>query len=229
MTEFARKGSQRWLQVAVEKSPAVLGEPISAALNLGEHGTIEWLSPLRSTKFVEYQDESTFDLLELELPNRPLRDFWPQRGPRWDGVARTSNGDILLVEAKAHIPELVSPRSKATEPAKGRIAQSVRDVQQALSPKSVGHVDWTGTFYQYANRIAHLHFLRQDNGVRAHLVNVYFLNATDVMGPTVREEWDGALKVVETYLGVGRHRMSKYMHKVFVDAAPLFALAEAAS
>jgi hypothetical protein len=226
MPTFAKKGSQRWLQVAVERAPQVLDDPIKTSLGLTAADTIEWLSPLRHESFVEYRDDATFAKCGAKLDKRSLKDFWPQRGPMWDGLARTSRGDIMLIEAKAHIPELVSPRSRATEPAKGRIAKSVRDVQQLLSPKSIGHVDWTGTFYQYANRIAHLHFLRQDNGVRAHLVNVYFLNATDVQGPASKLEWDGALKVVESYLGVGRHRLSKYMHKVFVDAEPLFGLAQ---
>ena len=100
----------------------------------------------------------------------------------------------------------------------------MRAVQQALVPRSVGLVDWTGTFYQYANRIAHLHFLRVDNGARAHLVNIYFLNADDVGGPTDRAEWNGAIKVVECYLGLGRHRLAKYMHELFVDVSPLKAL-----
>lgn len=97
----------------------------------------------------------------------------------------------------------------------------MREVQQALSPKSVDYVDWTSTFYQYANRIAHLYFLRQQNGVRAHLVNVYFTGATDVDGPATQEEWRGAITVVEAYLGLRRHRLSKYVHKAFIDVAPL--------
>jgi hypothetical protein len=103
----------------------------------------------------------------------------------------------------------------------------MEEAQQTLSPKSLGWVDWTGTFYQYANRVAHLHFLREHNKVRAHLVNVYFINATDVGGPTSVDEWKGAIKVVKAYLGLGRTRMSKYMHDVFIDAAPLALLAEA--
>jgi hypothetical protein len=225
-TPFATKGSQRWLQVAIERAPDLLDAPLRQSLELASGDQITWLSPVRSERFVEYRDQATFKKCGVDLLHRPLDDFWPQRGPMWDGLATTGRGDILLVEAKAHIPELVSPRSRATEPARGRIAKSMREVQQALSPKSVDHVDWTGTFYQYANRIAHLYFLRQENGVRAHLVNIYFLNAIDVQGPASRDEWLGALKLVESYLGVGRHRMSRYIHKIFLDAASLPPLAE---
>jgi hypothetical protein len=188
---------------------------------------ITWLSPLRSEGFAEYRDEAAFAQCNVDLSRRPLREFWPSRGPKWDGLARTARGDLLLIEAKAHIPEIVSPRSRAIDPARGRIAASVRAVQQALVPRSVGLVDWTGTFYQYANRVAHLYFLREENAVRAHLVNIYFLNADDVGGPTERAEWEGALKVVECYLGLGRHRLAKYMHKLFIDARALKPLAAA--
>jgi len=144
----------------------------------------------------------------------------------WDGLART-DGSVILVEAKGHIAEIVSPRTRASEPARGRIRRSMEEAQQSLSPKSFGWVDWTSTFYQYANRVAHLQFLREHNGIRAHLVNIYFLNASDVGGPSSIDEWKGAIKVVKTYLGLGRTRMSKYMHDIFVDARPLVAIADA--
>jgi hypothetical protein len=220
-TPYAKKGSQRWLQVAVDRAPELLNGPLRTSLRLPAESEIAWLSPLRGDGFAEYRDEATFVRCNVDLSRRPLREFWPSRGPMWDGLARTARGDLLLIEAKAHISELVSPRSRAAEPARGRIAASVRAVQQAIAPRSVGLVDWTGTFYQYANRVAHLHFLRDKNAVRAHLVNIYFLHADDVFGPTERAGWEGALKVVECYLGLGRHRLGKYMHKLFIDVRTL--------
>ena len=35
--------------------------------------------------------------------------------------------------------------------------------------------DWSGTFYQYANRLAHLYLLHELNDVDAWLVFVYFV------------------------------------------------------
>lgn len=97
----------------------------------------------------------------------------------------------------------------------------MREVQQTLSPSSIDTVDWTSTFYQYANRIAHLYLLRHENAIRAHLVNIYFVNAADVGGPTTEAEWKGAIKVVESNLGLGRTRLDKYIHKAFVDVTSL--------
>jgi hypothetical protein len=224
---YANRGSQRWLQVAVERDPECLNVPLRASLGLAPGAAVEWLSPLRVERFSEYRDAWAFTNPRWHVPldRRPLRDFWPAGGPMWDGLARTADGRFLLVEAKAHVAELVSPRSRAAEPARGRIAESMREVQAAIAPRSVDWVDWTGTFYQYANRVAHLYLLRELNQQPVDLVNVYFYNAPDVASPPGPAHWEGAIRVVEVYLGLGRHRLAKYMHALFVDAAPLAALA----
>lgn len=218
---FAPKGSQRWLQLAVNSCPEVLNAPLRQAMKLPGDMPVHWLSPLAAENFVEYRDRATYDRLGVALPRRPLHDFWPASGPVWDGLARLGSGDVLLIEAKAHVPEVISTGTRSTGPSREKIAESLRAVQRALVPRAEGLVDWTGTFYQYANRLAHLHFLREENGVPAHLVFIYFLNATDVGGPADRLEWEGALKVVEGYLGLGRHRLSKYVHNLFVDCTEI--------
>lgn len=214
---FAAKGSQKWLQIAVNRRPEVLDRAIREAARV--EGEIEWLSPLASESFVEYSDNSTFVRLGME-PKVPLSEFWPLRGPRWDGLARAASGDVFLVEAKAHIGELVSGGSRATEPALSMIRASLEAVKRDLLPGAVD-VDWSGTFYQYANRLAHLHFLRVQNGIPAHLLFVYFLNAEDVGGPSDVAEYRGAIHVIEHYLGLRRHRLSRFVHKVFVDVRDL--------
>jgi exonuclease III len=216
---YASKGSQRWLQIAVNRAPELLNTELRQSLHLPERAEITWLSPLQAEGFVEYRDQAWVDRLGVQLAKKSLRDFWPFGGPVWDGLARISSGQVLLVEAKGHIPELISSPTRAkSEATRDKIRQSLRDVQQDLTR---GSVDWNGVFFQYANRLAHLHFLREQNGIDAHLVNVYFVNATDVAGPSSREEWMGALRLVESILGVGSHRLSRYMHKVFVDVSGL--------
>lgn len=218
---FAVKGSQRWLQVAVNRRPAVLDEPLGAVAGLPPDAAIEWRSPLASKNFVEYRDGLAFDRLGVRLDKRPLEEFWPSRGPCWDRLARASTRDVFLVEAKAHIGEMVSGRSRASQAPMAKIAESLRQVQREIAPGSEDLVDWTGTFYQYANRLAHLHLLRAQNDVPAHLVFVYFLNATDVKGPSERAEYEGATKVIEHYLGIRNTKLSRYIHKVYVDVRDL--------
>jgi hypothetical protein len=171
--QFAAKGSQRWLQVAVNRLPSTIYDALRVAAKLPPSTRIEWVSPLASESFAEYSDGDVATRLGIELKKRPLEDFWPQRGPRWDGLARASTGDVFLVEAKAHVAEMVSGPCRASRASRQKIAESLRAVQREIAPNSE-KIDWTGTFYQYANRLAHLHLLRRQNGVPAHLVYVYF-------------------------------------------------------
>lgn len=217
---FAGKGSQRWLQIAVDRRPAALDVPLRAAAGLPPDTPVQWLSPRIEDGFIEYRDRATFDRLGIKLGKRPLEDFWPARGPVWDGLARAETGDVFLVEAKAHIGEMVSGRSRASEAPMAKIRESLREVQRAIAP-GAEEVDWSGTFYQYANRIAHLHLLRAQNEIPAHMVFVYFLNATDVGGPSERAEYEGATKVIEHYLGIRQSKLSRYIHKVYVDVRDL--------
>ena len=83
-------------------------------MGLGQDESIEWLSPLESEDFIEYRDDAFLERLGLGPQNRNLSDFWPKRGPVWDGLARTSNGRSLLIEAKANIPEFDSSPTGAS-------------------------------------------------------------------------------------------------------------------
>ena len=216
---YARKGSQRWLQVAVGEVREALNTRIREAMKLPDGIEIRWLSPIRETNYWEYQDEPFLKLLNLELHKRSLNEFWPRSGARWDGLAVTSDGKYILVEAKGHISELLSGPCKATGNSLKRIERALDETRNAIAPKTSS--SWTSIFYQYTNRLAHLYLLRELNGIDAHLVYVYFTNAYDVAGPATREEWNGAIKLMLAFLGLTRHKLSKYVHKVFVDVNEL--------
>jgi hypothetical protein len=222
MTEFAPKGSQRWLQMAIELRPAVLDLPIKAAIGADPTVTIDWVSPRKVDGFKEYRDSEALAKVGIErLPYRPLAIFWPQRGPVWDGLGRTSSGDVILVEAKAHIAEMVSPSTRANPEAAFQIKTSLDEARRYFSPKATA--SWHGTFYQYANRLAHLYLIRQVNRISAHLVFVYFLNASDVAGPSSRGEWEGAIRLLHAALGLGHAAAGA--HDVFVDVRSITAAA----
>lgn len=216
---LARKGSQRLLQVAVNSFPEILNVQIRQALNLPAESRIDWLSPLARDGYREYKDDDFVSKLGIALSKRPLSEFWPAGGPRWDGLGMAGQ-EYLFIEAKAHIAELVTTATRATGRSRRLIERSLREVQQSIAPKST--LDWTTTFYQYTNRLALLHFLRTVNRVRARLLNVYFVNAPDIREPvTSRAEWEGALKLLKCYLGIRSHALSKYSHDIFVDADAL--------
>jgi hypothetical protein len=104
----AKKGSQKWLQKLVNDKPEILNSRIWSALNLSKEEHIEWCSPLKSDDYAEYRDQAFIDLLGAELKKVPLGDFWPKGGPQWDALGKSTSGKLLLVEAKSHIPELLS-------------------------------------------------------------------------------------------------------------------------
>lgn len=216
---YAAKGSQRWLQVAVGEMRELIDSRIREALNLHTDVRIEWLSPVKESRYWEYQDAPFLKLLKLDLSKRSLQSFWPKSGARWDGLARTSNHRYILVEAKGHIAEILTSPCMATGDTLKRIEAALEETRVAVAPHTSS--SWTSIFYQYTNRLAHLYLLRELNGVDAHLVYVYFTNAYDVGGPASREEWNGAIKLMLAFLGLSRHKLSKYVHKIFVDVNEL--------
>ena len=166
-------GSQRWLQVAVNSCPSVIDSAIrNTGIRLDE--PIVWKSPLDSDDFAEYMDAAFLARLEVRLDQRGLGDFWPNSGPRWDGLAR-SGDSVLLIEAKANISELNnSPPCRAQPSSYAKIRAALSETRDCLKVKS--DTDWTRCFYQYANRLAHLYLLRKLNGCDAYLVFVYFVD-----------------------------------------------------
>ena len=213
------KGSLRWLREAVSARSAmsgVLDERIRQACGLPARAEIKWRSPLEEDDYAEYRDHDFLELLGLELEHRPLESFWPSRGPQWDALARTSADQVILVEAKANIPEVVSPGTSASAKSRTLIEKSLLETKRYLRVPE--DIPWSGRLYQYANRIAHLYLLRELNGVDAHLVFVYFTGAADVDGPETVREWAAALTVAKGVLGLrGRHPLYRYVHEVFID------------
>ena len=133
----------------------------------------------------------------------PLNAFWPTGGPRWDALATTDSGRVLLVEAKAHIDESVDYRSGASAESYRRIQESLAAAKSAF--RASDGSSWESPFYQYANRLAHLYFLRELNGVDAHLLFLYFADAPDVPEPCSTDEWRGAIRLTKKCLGLGAH------------------------
>ena len=155
MTEGQKhRGSQRWLQVVVNRCPDIIDGAVADAIGLASGETIEWVSPLESDAFREYRDQEFLDRLGVALNSRPLAEFWPRGGPWWDGLARTSEGRCVL---KANIPEFNSDPSRASPASLHRIQAAFAETKAFLRVRS--DTGWSRCFYQYANRTAHLHIL----------------------------------------------------------------------
>ena len=81
----------------------------------------------------------------------------------------------------------------------------------------------TGTYYQHANRLAVVWFLRVKHGIDAHLVSVYFLGDVFPDGrscPATEDEWQSLIEARRLTLGLPKaHALSPFEHDVFLSAA----------
>jgi len=182
MADYAAKGSQRWLQIAIEEHPEVLLDVLREPLGLSHTDTIDWQSPIKATAYAEFRNGEALRKVKVQSRiKKPLNEFWPARGPVWDALGIASSGAPIFVEAKANIPEAASPPSKASEESLKLITKSLEQTRNFYAPKAVA--GWSGTFYQCANRLAYHYWLRELNDIDSHLVFLYFLNAEDVDFP----------------------------------------------
>ncbi len=204
------KGSLKWIQRAIECNPAFL-QPDGVP-------PIEWLSPRREDEFAEYRDTSFLKLVGCEKLAPQLREFWPSRGPQWDALG-IADGMPVLLEAKAHVREMFSPACGASGKSRDMILKAFEKVREDLGV--VGNTDWMKSFYQVANRIAHLWWLHE-NKVNAHLVFAGFLQDAEMNGPSWPETWKAATDTAFHALGLGgRHHLSGFIHHVYPDVTEL--------
>jgi hypothetical protein len=177
--------------------------------------SIEWKSPLFDDDFAEYRDEAFLRQIGEQHLADELARFWPRRGPQWDALAVSDAGDVLLVEAKAHIGELHSPPSGAEGESRKIIEKALQETAAALGANA--RIPWGTVFYQLTNRVAHLHFLRK-TGIKAWLVLVNFVGDVEMKGPRTEAEWAAAYEIVWHVLGVpSRHALLSFIVHVCPD------------
>jgi hypothetical protein len=215
VASFATAGSQRWLQIAVNRKPDLLLGALRRSGAIGPRISVEWRSPLEAEQFREYRDRAALAKAGIANPKEPLASFWPARGPVWDAIGITSEGRPMFVEAKAHIPEAASPATRATPTSRALIEDSLAKARRFYAPKA--KAVWNSLFYQYANRLAHQYFFTRVNGVPSIMVFLYFVNADDMLGPMSEEEWHGALRLIHAALGVPADLRSLGVFDVFLD------------
>ena len=83
---------------------------------------------------------------------------------------------------------------------------------------------WTDAFYQLANRLAHLHFLRTQWGRLGSYWSISLVTAT-MEGPASAGEWQAAYKVAWHVLGIpDQNPLQKYILHIYPDVADLSGL-----
>ncbi len=137
------KGSLKLIQRAVNDRWETLEQPILA--KLGKASRIDWRSPLKDDGFAEYRDGEFLDRIGLDHLRPALKEFWPKRGPQWDALALSDRGDVLLVEAKAHVAEMCSPGTAAGPESRERINQALATCADRLGARA-SRAAWTDHF-----------------------------------------------------------------------------------
>jgi len=195
------KGSKLQIRRLVNNSPQPIEEQLRKVIPGWGTAEFDWRSPLVSEQYRECCDEEFLAVLGLEGYSEALvGSFWPRRGPNWDALARVAlpHPAVLLIEAKSHRSEMASCYGGGLDSLK-IIKAAFHKTQQWLQPQK--RRDWKSPFYQFANRLAHLYFLRKECGLEAWLAHVYFTG--DPYYPTSREQWDDWLCEVRFELGIG--------------------------
>ena len=148
--DFEPKGSKGTMKCLVEEHE----KEFSKLLN----GNIEWISPTKAAGYKEFQLNKSI-LNWLGLPVDALKDFWPERGPQWDGIALDYDNKILyLLEAKSHFSE-ISPRSNNSDKSESNlqmIKESISDIKNYYGSNADIKDIWMDKYYQIANRLAFL-------------------------------------------------------------------------
>lgn len=186
---------------------------------------IDWLDFAFSDRSALYDRELTgLEFIDALPVLDKWKAFWPSTGSaqNWDavGVLHTDGDrEWLLVEAKAHLGEIVSSCGASPRGGLKKIQDALEETKAALGVSA--NADWLNGYYQYANRLACLHFL-SSNGIRARLVMIYFVGDQRKSDdcPTSNAGWMQALSSQDSNLGlVAGHYLEDRVHKVFLNVA----------
>jgi len=129
-----------------------------------------------------------------------IKKNWKQS---WDGIIIHTNNsikEIVFVEAKAHTEELKSNGCQASENSKKIIRELFNQAIQVLGiieKDKIWLEDLCGKYYQFANRLTTAHFLNKYCGIKASLLNVYFLNGykiNETKNVKSEDKWKEAIK-----------------------------------
>ena len=77
-------------------------------------------------------------------------------------------------------------------------------------------IDWKYGFYQYANRLAHLYFLREKARKEAYLVFLYFVGDSTHI-PTSLDAWESVLKLQKKLMGLSADILPGKGIEVFIN------------
>lgn len=204
-------------------------------LNLPQDAEIHWLdygfdeSNISGDKKYKKREffEAIPEIFTPEIISSFNEDkFGDKLNQNWDGIFWVDK-TVYLVEAKAHINEIISDCQSDNQKSLSIIEEYFQKTKECFDVSSDN--DWKKTYYQMANRIAFLKLL-QSHKIEARLVNIYFVDGYEkkVKDPdsekfytiqnknTSKDKWDKALADEEKYLGISG-LINKLILPVFIN------------
>lgn len=214
---IAFKGSQLQTQLYVNAATSAVDAAVLTALGLSSAHQIEWVSPIAPSEFAEFSDRRFLEALRRDELVHKLKEFWPRGGPRWDALAIVTQPDgssgVLLAEGKSYPEEMIGGGAKASAASRAKIAAAMAATQRRLGLPEDPE-PWLGRYYQFANRLAHMIWLREQ-GVPAWLVHLCFVD--DPHAPTDEATWRSAIAPMHRELGLDESHLND-VAEVFLPA-----------
>lgn len=222
-TGWAYAGSQRHIQAYVN-TPALrslLDHALRQALPTLADARLEWRSPLAAESYAEPRDAKFWLAIGQPHLAELCGDWWPPRGgPSWDALALAHRPSaptaVVLVEAKANVPELAGGDLAATSPVSlAAIRSALNHARDSLS--AAGDLEaWTGPYYQLANRLAWTVWLRAHD-VDAVFAHVLFEHDRSHQSASA-DELIAAVNAAHATLGVPEQAIAEWATTVVLPA-----------
>ena len=209
------RGSLKFMQRIVSQRPEIRNERLASQGVVPTEADIRWVSPREDDDWAEYRDGAFLEKLGRSDLAPALSAFWPAQGPQWDALGIAGN-TLLLVEAKAHIGELVSNCAATATRSLEMIKSALDSTKRALGVPV--DTDWLTGYYQLANRIAHLEFLRR-HGADAQLVMLQFTGETGMPTLSTLASFDAAFARAIDQLHIRSEVLG--MIRIYVDVADI--------
>jgi hypothetical protein len=206
--DLAAAGSQRHLQLYINLDAEALDARLRKSFPELSSASFDWRSPLASDAYREYWDRGFLEAVDQGQNAHALAQFWPRGGPHWDGLAVIARSGrprgILLVEAKAHVSELLAGSpigASVADSSRRQIEHALAWTQGNMGICGRGATSWCDTpLYQSANRLAHLQWLNC-RGIDTWLVHVLFTGDDHVKAAT-ESDWHEAVAQADAELGL---------------------------
>ena len=162
----------------------ILKSSIDLLNDINDELAIEWISPLKQHGYKEYRD-NFLNVLGI-------------------------SGEILLVEAKAHLSEMKSELRATSTESINIIKKTFQQFRQKNGIDETYASSWENSYYQLANRLIYLDYLNHTLNTKTYLVLINFLDdSTNVR--TSLQDYLSHYKKVFHEMGISHLKLLKYV------------------